>query len=218
MPRSSTAAAVAAFIRSGFRTSSGRLAGSSYRLQRSAIGGACGGTIAWRRLAPASTARCLLHSRSASRSATDLPPPVAGPRSVAVAAAIASLGSRRGARRGSGSGSRKLPRRRDPRGSRLCKSSLHADDAVGGVRFGKAVIDVGAQRVQRKLALQIPFAARDFGAVQAAGTRTLIPLQPNRSAESTALRIARRNATRFSSCSAIDSATSCASSSGLCTS
>src|SRR6266446_6629496 len=36
-------------------------------------------------------------------------------------------------------------------------------------------------------------------------TRTLMPLQPKRSAESTALRIARRNATRFSSCSAIDS-------------
>src|SRR5579871_3525259 len=49
-------------------------------------------------------------------------------------------------------------------------------------------------------------------------TRTLIPLQPKRSAESTALRMARRKPTRFSSCSAIDSETSCASSSGLCTS
>src|SRR6266403_1137046 len=52
----------------------------------------------------------------------------------------------------------------------------------------------------------------------AAAARTLMPLQPKRSAESTALRIARRKATRFSSCSAIDSATSCASSSGRCTS
>src|SRR6266446_3987018 len=49
-------------------------------------------------------------------------------------------------------------------------------------------------------------------------TRTLIPLHPKRRAESTALRMARRNATRFSSCSAIDSATSCASSSGRWTS
>ena len=49
-------------------------------------------------------------------------------------------------------------------------------------------------------------------------TRTLMPLQPNRSAESTALRIARRNATRFSSCSAMDSATNWASNSGRCTS
>src|SRR5256884_1504160 len=39
-------------------------------------------------------------------------------------------------------------------------------------------------------------------------TRTLIPLQPKRSAESTDLRIARRKPTRFSSCSAIDSETS----------
>src|SRR5579859_3384542 len=36
-------------------------------------------------------------------------------------------------------------------------------------------------------------------------TRTFMPLQPKRSAESTALRIARRKATRFSSCNAIDS-------------
>src|SRR6266481_102633 len=43
-------------------------------------------------------------------------------------------------------------------------------------------------------------------------TRTLIPLQPKRSAESTALRMARRKPTRFSSWSAIDSDTSCASS------
>ena len=42
-----------------------------------------------------------------------------------------------------------------------------------------------------------------------------MPRAPKRSADSTALRIARRNATRFSSCIATDSATSCASSSGF---
>src|ERR1019366_10332333 len=46
--------------------------------------------------------------------------------------------------------------------------SLDADDTVGGVGFGEAVIDVGAQGMQRKLTLQVPFAARDFSAVQAA--------------------------------------------------
>jgi len=49
-------------------------------------------------------------------------------------------------------------------------------------------------------------------------TRTLMPLHPKRSAESTALRMARRKPTRFSSWSAMFSATSWASSSGLCTS
>jgi hypothetical protein len=42
-----------------------------------------------------------------------------------------------------------------------------------------------------------------------------MPFAPNRSADSTALRIARRNAMRFSSCMATDSAISCASSSGF---
>ena len=42
-----------------------------------------------------------------------------------------------------------------------------------------------------------------------------MPRAPKRSADSTALRIARRNATRFSSCIATDSATSWASSSGF---
>src|SRR5947208_9376123 len=42
-----------------------------------------------------------------------------------------------------------------------------------------------------------------------------MPRAPNRSADSTALRIARRNATRFSSCIATDSAISCESSSGF---
>jgi hypothetical protein len=42
-----------------------------------------------------------------------------------------------------------------------------------------------------------------------------MPRAPKRSADSTALRIARRNATRFSSCIATDSPISCASSSGF---
>src|SRR6266568_8748130 len=45
---------------------------------------------------------------------------------------------------------------------------LDADDAVGGVRLGKTVVDVGAQRVQRQTALQIPLRARDLVAVQPA--------------------------------------------------
>jgi len=87
----------------------------------------------------------------------------------------------------------------------------------GGVRFSGAKIDVGAQRLQRQPTLQVPLFAGDFRAVQAAATRTLMPLQPKR-ARSRPPAIARRKATRFSSCSAIDSATRVASSSGRCTS
>ncbi len=50
----------------------------------------------------------------------------------------------------------------------LVQPRLDPDHAVRGVRFGETVIDIGAQGVQRKLPLQIPFAARDFRAVQAA--------------------------------------------------
>ena len=45
---------------------------------------------------------------------------------------------------------------------------LDADDAVGGLGFGEAVVDVGLQRVQRYTAFAIPLAARDLDAVQAA--------------------------------------------------
>src|SRR5450432_2180888 len=48
----------------------------------------------------------------------------------------------------------------------LVQPRLNSDHAVGSVRFGKTVVDIRAQRVQRKLALQIPFTARDFGAVE----------------------------------------------------
>ena len=50
----------------------------------------------------------------------------------------------------------------------LVEPHLHANLAVGRVRFREAVVDVGAQRLQRQLAVQVPFRARDFGAVQAA--------------------------------------------------
>src|SRR5262249_30211760 len=46
---------------------------------------------------------------------------------------------------------------------------LGAAGAVGGERGGHAVIDVGAQRVQRHAALAIPFHACDFGAAEPAG-------------------------------------------------
>ena len=49
-------------------------------------------------------------------------------------------------------------------------------------------------------------------------TQILMPLQPKRWANSTDLRMARRKLTRFSICTATDSATSCASSSGRWTS
>src|SRR5690606_11916630 len=43
---------------------------------------------------------------------------------------------------------------------------LDADDAVGRLGFREAVVDVGAQRVQRHAALAVPLGARDLGAVQ----------------------------------------------------
>jgi hypothetical protein len=67
----------------------------------------------------------------------------------------------------------------------------------------------------RQLPVQVPLGPRDFRAVQPAETRTLMPRAPNRSADSTAFRIARLNATRFSNCIATDSEMSCASSSGF---
>src|ERR1700752_2219903 len=50
---------------------------------------------------------------------------------------------------------------------------LDADDAVGGLRLGEAVVDVGAERVQRNAALAVPLRARNLGAVQAAGDANL---------------------------------------------
>ncbi len=48
---------------------------------------------------------------------------------------------------------------------------LYPDHAVGGARFGKAVIDIGAQGVQRQPPLQIPLRTRDFIAIQPARRR-----------------------------------------------
>src|SRR5690606_33407769 len=44
---------------------------------------------------------------------------------------------------------------------------LHADAAIGGVRFDEAVVDVGAQRMQRHRAFHVAFRAGDFRAAQA---------------------------------------------------
>src|SRR5262245_59112329 len=46
---------------------------------------------------------------------------------------------------------------------------LDAAGAVGGVRRRHAVVDIGAQRVDRHTSLAIPFLAGDFGAAQATG-------------------------------------------------
>ena len=45
---------------------------------------------------------------------------------------------------------------------------LDAAGAVGRERRRRAVIDVGAQRMQRHAALAVPFEARDLGAAEAA--------------------------------------------------
>src|SRR5689334_474870 len=44
--------------------------------------------------------------------------------------------------------------------------NLHADLSERRLRFGKTVIDVGTQSVQRKLSLQVPLTPRDFSTVQ----------------------------------------------------
>src|SRR6185437_12939860 len=83
--------------------------------------------------------------------------------------------------------------------------------AVGRERGRNPVIDVGAQRMQRHAALAVPLHAGDLGAAEPAGAVDTDALV----ADCTARFMARRNATRRSSCWAIDSATSCASSSGF---
>src|SRR5687768_776687 len=54
---------------------------------------------------------------------------------------------------------------------------LDADDAVGRLRFGEPVIDVGAQRVQRHTALAIPLGAGDLDSVQTPRTHDLDALR-----------------------------------------
>src|SRR6185436_10969716 len=46
---------------------------------------------------------------------------------------------------------------------------LDANDAVGRLGLGEAVVDVGAQGVQRHTAFAVPLHAGDFRAAQAAG-------------------------------------------------
>src|SRR5262245_56898376 len=50
----------------------------------------------------------------------------------------------------------------------LVDPGLDADDAVRGVGLGEAVVDVGAQRVQRQAPLEVPLGARDLGAAEPA--------------------------------------------------
>src|SRR5436309_3530514 len=51
----------------------------------------------------------------------------------------------------------------------LVEPDLDSDLSVSRVRLGEAVIDVGAERLQRQLPVEIPLGPRDFGAVQPAG-------------------------------------------------
>src|SRR5438093_4720165 len=50
---------------------------------------------------------------------------------------------------------------------------LDADDAVGRLGFGKAVVDIGAQGMQWHAPLAIPFGARDFDSVEPPGAHDL---------------------------------------------
>src|SRR4051812_20389804 len=45
----------------------------------------------------------------------------------------------------------------------LVDPHLDADDSVGGLSFSEAVIDVGAQRMQRHAAFAVPLRTRDLG-------------------------------------------------------
>ena len=55
----------------------------------------------------------------------------------------------------------------------LVDPDLHADAAVGGLGLAEAVVDVGAQRVQRHPAFAVPLGAAHLGAAEA--TRALHP-------------------------------------------
>ena len=47
--------------------------------------------------------------------------------------------------------------------------ALHADDAVGRLRFGEAIVDVRAQGVQRHASLAVPLAPTHLGPAETAG-------------------------------------------------
>ena len=55
----------------------------------------------------------------------------------------------------------------------LVYPDLHTDDAVGCLRFGKTVIDIGTQGMQRHATFTIPFGTCDFDAVQTTGRHDL---------------------------------------------
>src|SRR5207247_11281231 len=57
----------------------------------------------------------------------------------------------------------------------LVQPHLDTDLAVRGVRFGEAIVDVGAQRLEWQLPVQVPLGARDFRAVQPPGDAHLDP-------------------------------------------
>ncbi len=58
----------------------------------------------------------------------------------------------------------------------LVDPDLHADPAVGRLRLGEAVVDVGADRVERDATLGVPLAAAHLAAAEAAAALDLDPL------------------------------------------
>src|SRR5580765_4359788 len=78
----------------------------------------------------------------------------------------------------------------------LVEPHLDPDLSVGRVRFREAVVDVGAQRLQRQLPVQVPLRPRDFGAVQTARDTHLDPAgaEPQRRFHRLAHRPAERHA------------------------
>ena len=96
---------------------------------------------------------------------------------------------------------------------------LAADLAVGRLRLGEPVVDVGAERVQRHAALAVPLVARHLGAAEAAGAGDADALRAEllqRSAPPSSSRGGTRCGAR-AGC-AMFSATSCASISAFRTS
>ena len=92
----------------------------------------------------------------------------------------------------------------------LIQPRLHANHTISRVRFRKAIIDIGPQRMQRQLTLQIPFRTRDFRAIQTARNPNLNSLAsktqrrinrfPHRTAERHALFQLQSNGFRHQLC------------------
>src|SRR5512135_648531 len=59
----------------------------------------------------------------------------------------------------------------------LVNPYLDPDHAVGGFRFGKTVVDISTEGMQRHAAFAIPLGPGDLDAVQAARTHDLDPLR-----------------------------------------